>query len=76
LFYNNAIIDTSSTFANHGLQFKFDVQSVEKIMELINSRLNNMVDKHLFTTCFGKIDMDKISTWNDMKFTIEMKELR
>ncbi len=45
-------------------------------MELINSRLNNMVDKHLFTTCFGKFDMDNISTWNDMKFMIEMKELR
>ncbi len=44
-------------------------------MEFINTRLNNMVDKHLFATCFGKFDMDKISTWNDMKFMTQMKEL-
>ncbi len=64
------------SFANPGLQFKFDVQSVEKIMEFINSRLNNMVDKHLFATSLIKFDMANISTWNDMKFMIEMKELR
>ncbi len=60
---------------NHGLHFKFDVQSVEKIMEFINSRLKNIVDKHLFASCFGKFEMDKISTWNDMKFMTQMKKL-
>jgi len=58
------------SFANHGLHFNFDVQIVGKIMEFINSRLNIMVEKHLLATCFGKFEMDKISTWNDMKFMI------